>query len=227
MQEKPFSKINKSFFERESHQVARELLGKNLVRFFANGKCKVGRIVEVEVYQGFDDKASHAFGTKTNRNSIMYGKGGYYYIYLIYGMYHCLNIVTEKEGLPAAVLIRAIEPVIDYSRDLTKLSLKEKRLLGSGPGRLCRWLEIDKSFNGKGIPDDKLYLISSVIPSEVEESFKKGSKRSLHSGRDDNQKSDDKIKIATAKRVGVDYAGKSTENEWRYYIKENKYVSKK
>ncbi|MDD5692966.1 MAG: DNA-3-methyladenine glycosylase [Patescibacteria group bacterium] len=209
------SKLSKKFFERETHKVCRDLLGKYLV-FQNRDNFKIGRIVEVEAYQGFEDKASHASKKKTSRNEVMYGAGGYYYIYLIYGMYYCLNIVTEKESYPAAILIRAIEPTYDSTRDLDKMSVKEKRVLGSGPGRLCRWLDIDKSYNGKSVEDESLFITSSNVV--ISDMF-----RDLDSR---NKFENDNKNIVRAKRVGVDYAGKSANYEWRYYIKDNKFISR-
>lgn len=105
------NKLNSQFYKRSSLEVAPELLGKHLV-FINNGKELVGRIVEVEAYMGPHDKAAHSYNNRrTKRNEIMYGPGGYAYIYLIYGMYYCLNVVTANELEPQAVLIRAVEPI--------------------------------------------------------------------------------------------------------------------
>ncbi|HEU4684826.1 MAG TPA: DNA-3-methyladenine glycosylase [Nitrospira sp.] len=121
----------KKFFNRSTLVVARSLLGKYLVR--ENGKGLVaGRIIEVEAYVGPQDKACHASKGRTARTDVMFGPPGMSYVYLIYGMYHCLNVVTEAEEFPAAVLIRAVE--VDG-------------VLIDGPGRLCRAFEIDRSLN--------------------------------------------------------------------------------
>jgi len=212
------SKLSKKFFERETHKVCRDLLGKYLV-FQNRDNFKIGRIVEVEAYQGFEDKASHASKKKTSRNEVMYGAGGYYYIYLIYGMYYCLNIVTEKESYPAAILIRAIEPTYDFTRDLDKMSVKEKRVLGSGPGRLCRWLDIDKSFNGVSVEGEGLYVTPNIVRTNVRT-------RSTESFSAEASKNN-RCEIVTSKRVGVDYAGESANNEWRYYDVTSSYITKK
>jgi len=117
------------FFNRPTLLVARELLGKFLVRKI-NGRIISGRITEVEAYIGSKDKASHALRGKTLRTEVMFGKAGHWYVYLIYGIYCCLNIVTEKEGYPAAVLVRSVDHT-------------------SGPGRVCKKFEITRGLNKK------------------------------------------------------------------------------
>lgn len=124
--------LKRSFFQRPTLKVAPELLGKEV--FFKNEK-KSGIIVEVEAYTN-DDPACHAAKGKTPRNEVMFGPGGFSYVYFIYGMYHCLNFVTEKKGIPGAVLIRALENPLD----------KDDRS-ASGPGKLCNYLNITKEQN--------------------------------------------------------------------------------
>ncbi len=125
--------ISQKFFQRSAFQVAKELLGKYLVR--KKGKKEQAMLItEVEVYDGFKDQASHAFRGKTERTSIMFGKGGYFYVYLIYGMYEMLNIVTGKEGYPSAILIRG--------------GMIENKVL-HGPGVLTKALHINRALNGK------------------------------------------------------------------------------
>ena len=119
------------YFNRPTVQVARSLIGKYLVRVI-DGRILAGKIVEVEAYVGSQDRACHAAKGRTQRTEVMFGPAGVAYVYLIYGMYHCLNVVTEREEFPSAVLIRAIE-------------LKGELI--DGPGRLCRALEIDRSLN--------------------------------------------------------------------------------
>ena len=123
--------LPRSYFNRPTLTVARSLIGKYLVRVI-DGRILAGKIVEVEAYVGPEDKACHASKGRTQRTDVMFGPGGVAYVYLIYGMYHCLNVVTEREEFPSAVLIRAIE--IDGE-------------LIDGPGRLCRALEIDRRLN--------------------------------------------------------------------------------
>lgn len=123
--------LRKSYFNRPTVDVAKSLIGKYLVR--ENGRGRIaGQIVEVEAYVGPTDKACHASKGRTKRTEVLFGPPGMSYVYLIYGMYHCLNVVTEQEEFPAAVLIRAID--VDGT-------------LIDGPGRLCRALEIDRSLN--------------------------------------------------------------------------------
>jgi DNA-3-methyladenine glycosylase len=123
--------LPRSYFNRPTVRVARSLIGKYLVRV-VDGRTIEGKILEVEAYVGSQDKACHASKGRTQRTDVMFGPGGVAYIYLIYGMYHCLNVVTEREEFPSAVLIRAIE--IDGA-------------LIDGPGRLCRALQIDRRLN--------------------------------------------------------------------------------
>ena len=123
--------LSQSYFNRSTLLVARSLIGKYLVR--ENGKGIIGgKIIEVEAYVGGQDKACHASKGRTTRTDVLFGPPGFSYVYLIYGMYHCLNVVTEPEEFPAAVLIRALEV---------------KGELIDGPGRICRTLEIDRSLN--------------------------------------------------------------------------------
>ena len=123
--------LSRIYFNRPTLTVARSLVGKYLIRCI-DGREIAGKIVEVEAYVGPQDKASHASKGRTQRTDVMFGPAGVGYVYLIYGMYHCLNVVTEREEFPSAVLIRAIE--IDGE-------------LIDGPGRLCRALQIDRRLN--------------------------------------------------------------------------------
>ncbi|MDO8521235.1 MAG: DNA-3-methyladenine glycosylase [bacterium] len=121
--------LHKTFFNRPTLTVARELLGKFLVRKVGR-KTIAGMITEVEAYVGPKDRASHASRGKTERTKVMFGRPGHWYVYLIYGMHHCLNIVTEKEGYPAAILVRSVEGI-------------------SGPGRVSKHLKIGKTENAR------------------------------------------------------------------------------
>jgi DNA-3-methyladenine glycosylase len=138
-------KLPRRFYDRATVTVARELLGKLLVHRVA-GMELVGRIVEVEAYVGPHDLASHSSKGLTGRTTIMFGPPGHAYVYLIYGMHHCLNVVTERAGHGAAVLLRAIEPV--------------QNIIGrtSGPGLLTRALQIDRSLNGHDLLSDNLFI---------------------------------------------------------------------
>jgi DNA-3-methyladenine glycosylase len=141
-------KLPREFYDRDTILVARELLGKFLVRK-TDGIERIGRIVEVEAYLGEHDLAAHSSKGKTERTKIMFGPPGYAYVYLIYGIYNCMNVVTEREGHASAVLLRAIEPV--------------KNLEGRtcGPGLLCRAMNIDKKLNGHDLLSDDFYIAES------------------------------------------------------------------
>ncbi len=159
-------KLTRSFYNRPTLTVAEELLGKVLIF-----KSKMGMITETEAYRGFDDPASHAARGKTPRSAIMFGKAGFSYVYLIYGMYYCLNVVTEEEDFPAAVLIRGIKLISDDIL-LSHNSLKSTKSLDSpkpaksarldGPGKLCRYLGISKNQNSIDMTTSNELYIATV-----------------------------------------------------------------
>ncbi len=192
-------RLTRKFFVRPTLEVAKDLLGKFLVRKYKN-KILAGKIVETEAYIGPQDKASHGYKMKrTKRNRAEYLIGGHVYIYLVYGMYWQLNISTEKRGLPRCVLIRALEPVIIEENQKSK-----NKKLTSGPGKLCRYLKLDKSFYGEDLTKSKRIWIED-----------RGIKIK-------------KSEIVARPRIGIDYAGKYWANKkWRFYIKGNLFVSKK
>ena len=138
-------KLARGFYDRDTVAVARDLLGKYLVRT-GRGVERVGRIVEVEAYLGPHDLAAHSSRGLTARTRVMFGPPGHAYVYMIYGMHYCMNVVTEREGHASAVLLRALEPV--------------KNLEGrtQGPALLCRALDIDRRFNGHDFLSDDLYI---------------------------------------------------------------------
>lgn len=146
-------KLPRQFYDRDTTLVARELLGKLLVHQ-AGGVIRVGKIVETEAYLGEHDLAAHSSKGRTRRTEIMFGPPGYAYVYFIYGMYYCVNVVTERAGHASAVLLRAVEPV--------------KNLEGrtSGPGLLCRAMKIDKALNGHDLLSDDFFI---AAPETVEE----------------------------------------------------------
>lgn len=189
-------KLPRSFYSRHTLKVAKELLGKYLV-VNKNGIKLSGKIVETEAYIGPDDPASHAYKGMTTRNKIMFGAPGYAYVYFTYGMYDCLNFVTERKGYPAAVLIRALKP-IDGIEVMTKRRKKEKiEDLTSGPGKLCQALEINRSLCGADLCGKTIY---------VED---RGEKTGV---------------IVSANRIGID---QGKEKKWRFYLKNNRFVSRK
>lgn len=150
-------KLKRSFYNRPTLTVAEELVGMYLV--CANRGSRVsGRIVEVEAYVGEDDPACHAAPGPTRRNAVMYGPAGHAYIYFIYGMYNCMNVVTEKKGFPAAVLIRAAEPEDGIEIMIRRSPKTPARLLLSGPGRLCRALGLTAGQSGNDLCGDGLYI---------------------------------------------------------------------
>ncbi|MFZ1685592.1 MAG: DNA-3-methyladenine glycosylase [Candidatus Zixiibacteriota bacterium] len=147
-------KLPRAFFNRPTLDVSRDLIGKYLVSHL-DGARRAARIVEVEAYIGEDDPASHAAPGPTKRNAPMYGKPGIAYIYFIYGMYYCLNVVTEAQGQPAAVLFRAAEP----SGGFETVESKGHRVLSlSGPGKLCRGFGLTKAHNNLDLTGSQLYL---------------------------------------------------------------------
>lgn len=143
--------LDPRFFDRETVTVARDLLGKVLVRE-VDGRRLWGRLVEVEAYLGPDDLASHsAGGRRSPRNEVMYGAPGHAYVYFTYGMHHCLNFVTRPEGMPQAVLVRALEPGPGVGRC-------------GGPGLVCRALDIDRAQNGIALTPPLLYVLDDRAP---------------------------------------------------------------
>ncbi|MEK7646908.1 MAG: DNA-3-methyladenine glycosylase [Patescibacteria group bacterium] len=187
-------RLKKKFFEQNTLRVARELLGKTLVRKW-RGKELRGVITETEAYRGFSDKASHAClsgrqaylsGRQvsrgiTPRTALMFGEAGRAYVYLIYGIHHCLNIVTEKNGYPAAVLIRSIW-------------LSDSQMTINGPGRICKFLHIDKTLNGEDIIKSRKLWIESNLAAQRPN------------------------KILRGPRIGIDYAGEWKDKPWRFYL---------
>ncbi|MDO5040121.1 DNA-3-methyladenine glycosylase [Clostridium sp.] len=201
--------LDKDYFQKDALYLAKDLLGKILVRE-VDGKIIKSRIVETEAYIGNGDKACHAYnGRRTKRTEVLYSEGGIAYIYLIYGMYNCLNVVTGIKEEAEAVLIRALEPLneFDYisnkrfNKDFDNLTNTQKLALTNGPGKLCKALLIDRELNAiKLYEKGKLYLI------------------------DDGFKD---FGVVKTKRIGIDYAEEAIHFPWRFYIEGNKYVSKK
>ncbi|MGA3265402.1 MAG: DNA-3-methyladenine glycosylase [Verrucomicrobiota bacterium] len=138
-------KLPRAFYDRDTVVVAKELLGKHLVHV-SRGVERIGRIVEVEAYLGPHDLAAHSARGLTERNRVMFGPPGYAYVYFIYGMYYCMNVVTERQGQASAVLLRGLQPV------------KNVADRSSGPGLLCRAMRIDRRLNGHDLLSDDLYI---------------------------------------------------------------------
>ena len=191
-------KITRPFYEQPTVQVARRLLGKYLVRKHPDG-VTIGRIVETEAYVGPTDKACHASRGRTARTETMFGPAGHAYVYFIYGVYHCLNIVTEAVDYPSAVLIRAVEPLEDINLMKARRRTEKRHNLASGPGKLCQAFAIDRSLNGADVYGNVLYVEDRGEPAP---------------------------RIIARPRIGVDYAGKWKDKPWRFLVRENEFVSR-
>lgn len=211
-------RLGRGFFAHDTLAVARDLLGRRLVRIL-DGDRLSGRVVEVEAYVGEEDQACHASCGPTERNAPMYGPPGHAYVYLIYGVHHCFNIVTEIEGYPAAVLIRALEPLegLDEMRarrwpeSFDRLGTggvegrhnRPDAQLTSGPGRLCQALGIDRRLDGSDLcaPNAQLFVESGEpVP-------------------DDH--------AATGPRIGVRGDEAALSVPWRFYLRGNRHVSRR
>ena len=193
--------IDKEFYNRSAIDVANDLLGKVLVRE-VDGRILKGKIVETESYIGAIDKACHAYnGRRTKRTEILYSDCGVAYVYFIYGLYHCFNVVTNEKDVAEAVLIRAIEPLNEFDYISQVRYKKQFKNLTNGPSKLCLAYLIDKDLNG-----DKLYEQGKIYLEESEEND---------------------FEIVKTKRIGIDYAEEAKDFLWRFYIKDNDFVSKK
>ena len=196
------TRLTRSFYRRPVIRVARALLGQRLVRV-VDGQRLAGIIVETEAYLGLPDRAAHTYtGRRTARNASMWLDGGHAYIYFTYGMHHCLNVVTEREGYPAAVLIRALEPLEGIEEMRVRRGGCSDLPLTSGPARLCQALGIDRWFDGVDLcaPDALLFLEEdALIP-------------------DDN--------IATGPRIGVRGDEVAVTIPWRFYVRDSRYISR-
>ena len=189
--------LPRSFYERPTTLVARELLGKVIVRQIGDTQVRA-RIVEVEAYLGERDAASHARRGPTPRAAIMFGPPGYLYVYLIYGMHHCMNFVTERDGRAGAVLIRAAEPLAGQAGVDGAPSTARARPL-SGPGKLCSGLGITLADNGLDLTAGGALFVADA------------------GGRPPRR--------AASPRIGVDYAGAWAARKLRFYVPGNPHVS--
>ena len=202
-------KLPREFYLRDDTlQIAQDLIGKLLVVPDDSGARVSGMIVETEAYLGAVDKAAHSYNNRrTARNEITYAVGGHAYVFFIYGMYFQFNVVTGAKDSPHVVLIRAVEPVenleIMRERRLVKnpgARMPDKNLT-SGPGKLCIALDIKRELNGEDLTNNKIWLEDYKTFSSAE------------------------IKIG--KRIGIDYAAEFAEKPWRFWLKNNEYVSEK
>lgn len=196
-------KLPREFYTRSNVlTVARDLLGKLLVAPGPNGQRVSGMIVEVEAYRGPEDRASHAYGgRRTKRTETMYQQGGVAYVYFVYGMYYQFNVVSNVGGIPHAILVRAVEPVegIDVMRE--RRHSHPDHNLTNGPGKLCIALGIDKQLDGVDLSGSRVWLedYAAVAPS----------------------------RIAKGPRIGIDYALGWVAKPWRFWLKDNGYVSRR
>lgn len=195
-----FEKLNKEFYEQDGLMLARGLLGKILIHETAAGRTS-GIIIETEAYMGPGDEASHTWkNRKSSRNEVMFGQGGFAYVYLIYGIYSCFNIVANVQGKPEGVLIRALQPLEG------KILMEERRKttveknLCSGPGKLCVALGITRAQNGEDLCGDRLYLLNGPDIPDCD--------------------------IATTPRKGIDYAGEAVHYPWRFIVKDSPFSPK-
>ena len=168
-------KLTREFYARETLQVAKELLGKVLVHE-VNGVKLSGKIVETEAYIGSIDKASHAYGgKKTPRVETLYGIPGISYVYFIYGMYHCFNVITKEEGVPEGVLIRAIEPIdgidvmskLRFKKAYSELTKAQIKNLSSGPSKLCIAMNINKENNKQDLCTSAIYTTDYILKKQL------------------------------------------------------------
>lgn len=206
-----FNRLEREFFMTDAINLAKKLLNKVIIRYIDNIYIKY-RIIETEAYMGVIDRACHSYGgRKTERTKHFWNEGGHLYIYSIYGTNICLDIVANDRDTPEGVLIRAVEPlnymekIIGYRTKIGKKSNFEGNNLynlTNGPGKVGEALRIDKSFNSVDLCESELIFI--VDECEFDEDFE----------------------IKESKRVNVKYAGQDADNLWRFYIKDNKYISK-
>lgn len=210
------NRVDESFFQKPTLELAPSLLGTELVHETSSG-VTAGMIVEVEAYRGPVDKAAHSYGGKmTDRTRAMYGPAGHAYIYFIYGMHFCLNVVSAGEGEPEGILIRAIQPTqgiplmvqrrgLNVGKINTQseapLSLGKMKLLTNGPGKVCQAMGIAKEQYQANLAHSPLHLrhYQNPIPREM---------------------------ICTGPRINIDYAEEFKDNPWRFWIKDNPFVSK-
>jgi DNA-3-methyladenine glycosylase len=226
-------KLTREFYARDTLQVAKDLLGKILVHEVNGVKLK-GKIVETEAYIGSIDKACHAYGGKrTPRCETLYAMPGIAYVYFIYGMYHCFNVITKEEGSPEGVLIRAIQPIeglqemstLRFNKDYGELTKAQFKNLSSGPSKLCIAMNINKANNKQDLCANELYIEEpeEMIGTEKKDKNLLPEKFRLLF----HDKSLEKFEIVAAKRIGIDYAEEAKDFLWRFYIKNNPWVSVK
>ena len=203
------ARLSRDFYRQDTVEAARKLLGKYLVRRL-NGETLAGRVVETEAYVGRCDKACHAFNyRRTARTETLFAPPGTAYIYLVYGMYHCLNFVTEPEGEPAAVLLRAIWPVAG-AETMARLRYGDKPLTPyrqkhflDGPGKVCQALALTRAENGLDLTGDTLFLCGAPEDAGLPPFMPPARER-----------------LVTGPRIGIDYAEEARDFPWRFRLEE-------
>ena len=202
------ARLCREFYIGDTVEIAKSLLGKYLVRRF-DSELLVCRITETEAYVGAIDKACHAYGYRqTKRNATMFGNAGHAYLYLIYGMYTCLNFVTNPAGEPDAVLLRGLEPVagldtmcrLRFGKSPAELTPYQRKNFFNGPGKCCKALSLDTSFDGCDLTDDILFLCDSLQDVGLAEPPQPPRQ------------------IAAGKRIGIDYAEEAKDFLWRFTL---------
>lgn len=196
-------KLPREFYLRSNViTIARELLGKLLVVPGPGDERVSGKIVEVEAYRGPEDRASHAYGgRRTKRTETMFRSGGVAYVYFVYGMYYQFNVVSGILDTPHAILVRALEPIEGLETMRTRRHSQPDRNLTSGPGKLCIAMGIDRQLDGADLLGERVWL----------EEYEQVSSRH----------------IARGPRIGIDYAEQWIDKPWRFWLKDNAYVSRK
>lgn len=190
-------KLERTFFLRSALEVARDLIGKQLVRKSPQGVTS-GIVVETEAYMGPIDKAAHTFsGKPTKRTIVTYGPGGFAYVYLIYGMYVCLNVVTNQKDVPQVVLLRALEPVEGLELMGKRRGKTAKKDLCSGPGKLCQAMGIGREDNGADLCGEDFFFIDTGLTPEID----------------------------VTRRINIDYAEEAIEYPWRFVWKNSEFLS--
>lgn len=202
------ARLCREFYIGDTVKIAQNLLGKYLVRRF-DSELLVCRITETEAYVGAIDKACHAYGYRqTKRNATMFGNAGHAYLYLIYGMYTCLNFVTNPVGEPDAVLLRGLEPVfgtdtlcrLRYGKPWAELTAYQRKNFCNGPGKCCKALSLDTSLDGCDLTGDTLFLCDNLRDIGLTDSPQPPRK------------------IAVGKRIGIDYAQEAKDFPWRFTL---------
>lgn len=197
----PGEKLDLDFYRTDAVTLAKALLGKVLVTV-TGGETTAGIITETEAYMGVTDRACHAFGgRRTARNESMYLPGGHSYVYLIYGMYHCMNVVAAEENIPEAVLVRGIVPIFGKDTMISRRFVGKRAIdlpvrtfdhLADGPGKLCRAMAIDKSMDALRLDGDRIFICNTGIRLTGE--------------------------ALASRRINIDYAGEDVHKLWRFTV---------